>query len=48
MTEQTESELAQTLAETDDSHDVTAKDQLWLLLAAIVPFAAATLWYIQR
>ncbi|GAA1268425.1 hypothetical protein GCM10009609_34430 [Pseudonocardia aurantiaca] len=48
MTEQTESELAQALAETDDSHDVTAKDQLWLLLAAIVPFAAATLWYIQR
>jgi hypothetical protein len=48
MTERTESEFAQALAETDDSHDVTAKDQLWLLLAAIVPFAVATLWYIQR
>jgi hypothetical protein len=48
MTEQTESELARALAETDESHDVTAKDQLWLLLAAILPFAVATLWYVQR
>ena len=48
MTEQTESELAQALAESEDSHDVSAKDQLWLLLAAILPFAVATLWYIQR
>ena len=44
----TETEHTQALPENDDSHDVTAKDQLWLILAAILPFAVATIWYVQR
>ena len=43
-----ETEHAQAMSEIDDSHDVTAKDHLWLILAAILPFAAATIWYVQR
>jgi hypothetical protein len=48
MTEQNETELDQALAHLEDSHDVTAKDHLWLLLVAIVPFVATTIWYVQR
>ena len=48
MNSSIESENPQSITEIDDSHDVTAKDQLWLLLAAILPFAAATIWYLQR
>jgi hypothetical protein len=44
----TETEHTQELPEIDDSHDVTAKDQLWLILAAILPIAVATIWYVQR
>jgi hypothetical protein len=48
MTGQNETELDQALAHPEDAHDVTAKDQLWLLLVAIVPLVAATVWYAQR
>lgn len=44
----TETEYPQDLPEIDDSHDVTAKDQLWLFLVALLPFMAATIWYVQR
>jgi hypothetical protein len=33
-------------AESEESHDVTARDQLWLILAAVIPFTAATVWYL--
>jgi hypothetical protein len=32
--------------ESEESHDVTARDQLWLILAAVIPFPTATLWYL--
>jgi hypothetical protein len=48
MIEQNETELDQALAQPEEMHDVTAKDQIWLLLIAIVPFVAATVWYVQR
>ncbi|MGW5363742.1 hypothetical protein [Actinopolymorpha pittospori] len=48
MSRTTETEHAQALPETAESHDVTARDQLWLILAAILPFAIATIWYVQR
>ncbi|MGW3624646.1 hypothetical protein [Streptomyces sp. NPDC000880] len=39
-----ERDQASTVSE--DPHDVTVRDQLWLILAAVIPFAAATLWYL--
>jgi hypothetical protein len=39
-------ELDQARAESEESHDVTARDQLWLLLLAVIPFTAATVWYV--
>jgi hypothetical protein len=39
-------ELNQVRAESEESHDVTARDHLGLLLLAVIPFTAATVWYV--
>jgi hypothetical protein len=30
----------------EESNDVTRRDQIWLILAAVVPFVVATLWHL--
>lgn len=29
-----------------ESHDVTVRDHILLILAAVLPFTAATVWYV--
>lgn len=43
-----EAELADAIAANEPVHDVTRLDQLWLFLLALIPFAAATVWFAQH
>lgn len=47
MDHEFERKLDQTVAENHQSRNVRKRDHLWMLLLAVVPFAGATIWYLQ-
>ena len=42
-----QAELDEAIADSHQSHNVTKRDQLWLIVLAVAPFATATVWFVE-